>query len=462
MPRKKDMGLNSSGASVVQETLFIPNPYYEKFDALVDKTDVLESLYDMIDLDDPNVLENMLDNEDVDAMLDDLIDAFDNTALTKPTMAPPPQAQKLYLRIEESQTVLDIGSGDGKKASKCQAKITMTDVKPGAKNVVQVPLEEIVLKDDVIYTSYNALTQIEHHGDLLEFEGMHLFPDLEYLRAEMGSVCIDDTLRTQSDDKEFLDYDHGLGGDEIATGYKILNSYKHQTFDFVPGDVCVQEKEFAVDVKDTNVKMDAPSTPKYDGVAMRLTARGGKIVLTTRNGIGVELTSGVDVPEMVLTVEKMPKVGRATHFILLKVDYYKGRIPFHGLSGLKTFVERVNISIGGVKLTWPGDKSCYSLDSDGIIYRLEGRDYRYKTVPTIDVADVIAVGKYLAQKGIAYKFVGKYDPVRLKEFSVYQVDGWFHFLFLGYRDDKNFSTPLATVEYLMKMAPRLADDAPKE
>lgn len=445
--------------SVMSERLFTPNPMYLKFDALVD-CDV-RHIYDMIDLENCDV-DDLLANPEINAMLDGIIDRFEDTPLVKPTMPPCPQAQQLYARIPVDQRVTDLGSGDGKKASKCQAKITMLDKEPGSVFVKYADINDMDFVDqDVVYTSFNVLSQLEEATvkRLEDSEGLHVAVDLKHVIVEMGSEQIaENVYRTMHNGVEYIDTDHKLEGDEIATGYIGYNTYEDQKYVATCARKKTQTAEFAVPVEDTTQQMPGDSTPKYDGIAMRFRgSKKGFACLSKRNGDG--LVYDWTGPDIDLLLEKLPVDGPAQHYALLRVSFYKGRIPFHGVQGLKKFCSRVKIKIDGVSVVSPGSEELRHYPSDGLIYRVEGTDFRLKRIPTIDVyfGTLMNLMDSLCYN---YEVYGRFDRGKLGEFAITRkTSGGFNIRFVRYRDDKTTPTNEGAIVYYMNAAPMEIDDS---
>lgn len=276
--------------SVILDRLFTPNPAFGKFDAMVDVD--LMSIYDMIDLNDPNILETLESNPEIMAILDGVIDRFEEVPEVQPAMPPCPQPQQLYRRIETNVSVQDLGSGDGKKASLCQAKVKMCDISPGSKFVKCADVNEMRFESEgVLYTSFNALTQFATATvvELEESEGLHVLPDMEYIKTEMGSRIVkQDVYETVHKGITYIDRDHGIVGDEITTGYVGYNTYVKRKFNYEFSGNFTKVQPFDVQIEDTAHQLPGVATPKYDGLAMRFKTYPSKVVvLSDRKGAGL-------------------------------------------------------------------------------------------------------------------------------------------------------------------------------
>lgn len=439
--------------SVIGENLFVPNPIFNKVSGL-HKHDLM-ALYDAIDVNSDDV-DYLLDQ--YGDLLDSIIDDFEREPEVPPTMPPAPQAQNIYSRTSSEVVVHDLGSGDGKKASKCQSRIKMFDKDPKAAHVIERDVDEMDFVSGVIYTSYNALTQLrpETVEQLMDKEGLHLIPDMNYLRTSMASEEVNGKLVTRGEKNVYEDYDHGLEGDEVCTGYVIINAYEKKEINIKFGDTPTfyKGKTFNVPIKEASQQLPVSSTPKYDGVAVRLRSDGKRCSISLRNGRTAR--TAFRGPVFDLLLEKLPVNGEAEAYVLLRVVYYLGRVPYHGYAGLKRFCSRVKIKIDGVPVLPPGHHSLRDMATDGLIFRLEGHDYRLKDRLTFD-ATHRTLKSIIKDNGLhaEVKHLGQPANVRLlMEFAVErQSNGSYIFHYIKDRSDKDEGTPIDTILKYIEMAP---------
>lgn len=466
----------------------IPNPYYNKVLQLADSPEY-EFLMGLVgDKSEEEEIELLASNPEVMEALYSMLDRFEAVPLVPATMPPAPHALKLYSRTSDDAYVADIGSGDGNKAAKSQSKITMYDVLPGEEKVQFLDADRDRLPDVDVITSYNVLTQLENPNRILDRDSLHVFPDIDYIKTATGAECIgENKYLTKMGEKEFIDYDHGLLGDEISEGYKCITGYATSNLELNFTSQPVIDKPFSVPIRDTKIELAGPATPKYDGTALRLTFAGGTASLTSRNGKGISLefktrerycgnckchyagsccfgrrcsstlsTLGRNTrlpKDFVLFIERVMNAGKA-HYVLLRVPLYGRMVPFHGLENLKSFCNKVTITINGEKLMPPGHPSLSCLPADGFIFRHNFSDYRLKEMYTIDLKNVKKFLHAAYRKGYVVEVETRLDlnVQRVREFYLTTEAGVFYLRHFRDRPDKTAETDYSDVGYIMDMA----------
>lgn len=438
------------------------NPYYDKVDALWDTISsggALDSIASIVEkfigpdgvFDEVGYLRAV---EEMD-ILDDLLDVYEETPEVSPTLPPAPSPKQLYNRVADVQ-IVDIGSGDCSKLSRCQAvSIVATDREPVSNAHYQVAkldaeeelMEFMLDKPDRVLTSFNALSQMVNVERVLEYDGLHVLPDISAVKTMM-EAGFDEKGAYYGD---YKDRDNGLVGDLLADGYVALNTYEQTNVRLKPirkvKTLCPKPQISTVYYRPP----DAEATPKYDGVCMFLICQGGVRLLAHRNGNGYEFDGGGGCPEMVLMLEKLPRIGPPTHFVLLRVYQYKRYYPFHGLNNLRMFCKKVNIRLGGIRIYAPGDRMLAHCPVDGQIFRIGQLDYRYKSLHTVDLYDPQAMADQLEKKYGYSITVDDVPPCELlKEYEVHNYNGRYEFKFKLMRNDKTEATSFDAISRMLQ------------
>lgn len=487
--KTSDKDQTSAGRpSVKLDERNIPNPYFNKVLQIADSPEY-EFIMGLVgDKTEEEEMELLASNPDVMEALYSMIDRFEAAPLVPATMPPAPHALKLYSRTSDDAYVADIGSGDGNKAAKSQSKITCYDVLPGEEKVHYLDADREKIPEVDVLTSYNVLTQLENPSRLLERDSLHVFPDIDYIVTATGAECVGERkYKTVLGEKEFIDYDHALPGDEISEGYKCITGYAAAALDLTITPQPVIDKPFTVPIRDTKIELAGPATPKYDGTALRLTFAGGTASLTARNGKGVvmgfksrehyckackchyagsscfgrrcssELSTvsrNTRLPKDFILFMEQVKSGGKEHYILLRVPLYGRMVPFHGLENLRNFCERIKISINGVPLQAPGSPGLGLLPADGLIYRHNFMDYRLKEMYTVDLKNVRRFVQAAYRKGFVVEVDSSVDfkLERMREYYLTTDAGVYYLRFCRSRPDKTTETDYSDIGYIMDMA----------
>lgn len=434
------------------------SPYYQQVEQLYDMvqdTQLLDEL--MMSLDHFDFADEGLDEyqrwEEM-AMsifgdrLEMLCDIIDSEPQVEPQMPPAPSPMRVYNRVGE-RTIVDVGSGDCKNLSKAKTSCVATDIMP-VENI-HMPVKQIdattpdivkeAMSNNAILTSYNSLTQLKSLDCVKEVDGLHVYPDTEYIRHEMKAELDTDggveVLR-----HKFTDYVH----DDLERGDEVCPGYKCKTF-YAPRKIrlkkisYINSTGFKVPIRDLDYRPCGKTTPKYDGLCLMLDGYSKRLV--TRDGIGVRLDHELD---FVLHLEKLPKHGKAEAYVLLRVLEYRGFVPFHGLGSLESFCQSVDLRIDDVKVHPPGSEALVCYPVDGVIARHNDVDYRWKTTYTVEVENIERVSQAIEKLG--------HEPVFLTtgsglcEYKVWARKDAIVFDLVGPRRDKTEETdPAVIVRY---------------
>lgn len=443
-------------------TLGPPNPVYSNLDNLYDylSEDLVERMYVLLeenpDADFDQMVESLM--EEFDGELEDVCEIMEQESDPWVESLPPaPSPAQLYNRVLEVP-VLDIGSGDCEKLSKIrfEQSLTPTDVEPVHNKHLKVRkldarTELLDEAEGKVVTSYNVLTQLDDLKQVVQVDGVHIYPDTKYIREELKSEMVDGVLITG----QFRDYVHAV----LERGDPVVEGYLSQSF-YAPGRKVKfkpisygRVKPFSFPMKDLeymphNVKF----TPKYDGILMVLDKRGGRSRLTVRNGMTTFLETD-STEDFTLLLEKLPEKGPPEAFVLLRVIQFRNYVPLHGLTSLKNFVQNVKVRIGDARVYAPGDDALNKFESDGMVFRIGEMDYRYKPELSLDTSDVtVVVAKLSDEYGIKAEVVGQ--QVGLAEYAIQRRGDRVVFCFKRLRRDKVSETPLETVvNYVMLTQP---------
>lgn len=296
-------------------------------------------------------------------------------------------------------------------------------------------------------TSYNALTQIRDVSNVLENDGLHIFPDVEYLKQNVGSEYVEyqgeRRLKTESKGKTYYDFDRYLPSDELIEGYRSISCFrKRPVTSLTMTGKGFKSNSFLPPIEDTDVQMPGLSTPKLDGVCMKLIIDDNLDALIMRNGVGLKLQKSHTNFNCQLLVEKYPVEGPPTHFMAIRILLFNTWIPFHGLDTLERFCQRVPIEINGIRILPPSDQCFATLKSDGRIYRVEGKDYRLKQTPSIDLYDLEEFLGHAEDLGLSI-MVDREHVTKgpLREFEVYRTrKGRYRLIYKRTRLDKDKET----------------------
>lgn len=443
---------------------FTPNPVFKKVDAIigdrqqallqriVDRAEELDfSLGDFGNDFPEELIEQLVAEFDDDLEL--AIDEYENTEEVLPHMPPAPNPAALYNRFAVDTKVVDLGSGDGRKAEKAKIRdITLTDkIVPEGDfsrkwKSLNAEKEEdyLVFDNDCVYSSWMLLTQLSDVRSVTIRDGMHVVPDLDYLR-EAGGVLTDRGVRMSFRQKVFDDIDHGFKGFELSRGYLGVMTYRPRFF-FVE----FQDGLYQIDppmlpkTLDAPFNMDRLATPKYDGVQVYFDLKAdGTGVATNRAGLARQCNH--NIPFNVQIITEFLKGGI---YVLLRIMHYRGMVPWHDVNNLQVFCEYVKIDVAGNNILAPGDDKLQKLPTDGHIMRVNEVDYRVKGYVTVDLDgnSWTVFCDYFEKHSYAYNI--DQEPTELAEYMFHKEDGIFVFKRVRLRVDKATTTDVGTFLFL--------------
>lgn len=442
-----------------------PNPYYgvmeEMFDS-IQSSDIINKISCRVEdfvvdgvLDEEAYLEAMLAEYGDD--LDELLDIAEKEPEQLAVVPPAPSPKVLYKHAGVEKLV-DVGSGDCAKLAKVGNQVIATDIAPQANpsfvvRKVDANTEEIALlaeRENAILTSFNVLTQLENLDHVSSVDGLHVFPDTEYLRKATLCVVEGNTIVTKAPSgKEFRDVQHELLKDKdvVCPGYKAATFFSSRKATLTPvarfeGDA------FSVPISDLNNKpLRGRATPKYDGVAVLVAVNNGFAYARQRDGKGVKFKVSGDVPDCTILLEKLPRAGPAKFYVLTRIVAYRKFVPFHSLSTLIEFCTKVRIKIADAPIVPPGAQEIELYPTDGLIYRFGENDFRYKEVPTVDVSDPYSLIDRLSEEyGLTVVLVPSTPRMGLSEYSFSTMrSGEVAMKFMRKRTDKAVETDISVV-----------------
>lgn len=377
---------------------FTPNPYYDKMLSLLnsDNTSLLEDIIAAVQGKDLGSFGNDFSSDLIDSLvdqfddqLDEIIDTFESTPKVDPYMPPAKPPVVLYGRICPKASVLDIGSGDGRKAEKAKVEdLVLSDVvvPPGrfskrwkVVDGTDGPTLRAAAHGRVV-TSYMVLGQLHDIDSVMQMDGIHVVPDVGFLLTS-GSSMKDGKIRSRTRNKVWNDYPHDYGAAyQLSPGYLGVNTYSSASHWIELGAPFRTRPPKALNPLIAMYNTDPCATPKYDGIQLHfyLDSGGGGVVVN-RAGLARRLSHNVGG-----RLEFVAEYCRG-HYILLRVLHYRGFVPWHSAACLKKFTDAKNIDIGGDRLTDPITASGLGLPTDGLIMRKGEEDYRVKDYVGIDV-----------------------------------------------------------------------------
>lgn len=380
-----------------------PNPFYGRVQLLLEKQTELQKLVAEVKVvgrkhkkghqwDFASVL-NDLETTDVKERLRAVWEMM-KTGKTEPVLGPPPRPADLYGRFGEGCKILDIGSGNCSKLTRFTGslKITACDKKPiDTKLVVRKLVGGIEDNMDKIQgnflTSFMSLTQVNPDTVklLLQFDGLHLIPDLPLLEGNSVAVKQEDgRYKVNTLKGPFVDHPLDMPGMAVRVGYKLCPVYEETDIDVSLTAETSSGESPQIDatpegIEDINYE---DVTYKYDGVAVELELHGGQAYLTNR---AEESRIGLTDFDKHLCVH-LEDMGH--YYVLLRVLAYKGLVPPHCGDTLRLFATKVRIRINGNPVIGPEAwdfRSEPGFPCDGLISRRGERDYYVKPHWTVDL-----------------------------------------------------------------------------
>ena len=443
---------------------FTPNPLYSKVAAVVadENVDLLQSIveaaadYDLgiFGNDIPSALIDRL-IERFDDELDSVIDAYEDAPEQLPYMPPSPNPVVLYGRIMPSQPILDIGSGDGRKAERSKIRdLVLSDkvVPEGnySRRWVQLDVEEPGLQEigeQRVLTSNMLLSQVHNIQNVLDCDGIHIVPDVDYLKT-LGAIEANGVIVTRFREKEFKDIQHDYGGGYLVSpGYLGICSFKRRDINILLDRAVRVRPPDLPPISDAKFNLDPYTTPKYDGTQIFFELKSdGTGIAVNRAGHGRILKHDVDFVVQFIAEYIRPK----KLYVLLRLMVFRGFVPWHDVHVLSRFCTKVMVNINCMDLYSPDDPRLSKCPSDGMIMRVCELDYRIKGKVTIDM-DKEEWSRYCAsfdRNSVPYEMV---DPPgdEITEYLVHEDDGIYIFERIRLRVDKNTTTDFKTFMYLV-------------
>lgn len=384
-----------------------------------------------------------------------LMQGYLDTPLAKGTIPPPPKPNALYGRIADGVSIVDVGSGAGNRLNRQKDRLDIVAVDKVVEGVnLGVRREQEDIKDrpvdDVdVLTSFNVITQLDPEGleRVEKNDGIHVFPDVEVLINQNVAVRREDGLfeSVATNGAVYLDRLYQLGALKIHYGYLGYNCYSEATIRITVNAACldpvVGEEPNFMTAEGSRTLVCEDYGHKYDGepVMFDIEGVGGRLV--ERDGSSVPIETSFGDFDLQLHCERVVHRGRV-RYVLFRIPFYRGYIPFHSGPMLRKFCERKRIIIDGQPLIppFPGDVEPLvdglELPTDGVILRENEQDYRLKTVNTVDVYDPGGLKNYLLRKGWMCDFIDPRQNV-LAEYSLdYICNGRVKFTFVKLRPDK--------------------------
>lgn len=392
-------------------------------------------------------------------------------------IGPPPHSRELYGRVADGASVFDIGSGDGRRVKEHSGRIKITAVDPQLSadkvSVVHVKCAvQEVLEEDVVYTSFNSLCQIENNSELFEnLDGIHVVPDHDWLVAH-GQACTvsepAEMFSVKAQGRDYLDYPVKLPAAPIITspGYKLCCGFKPRQANISFPLSMSEPSKWDVDLDLTAQSCCTPGNEvnlnlsdlghKWDGVFYSLCISDKVAYLADRAGRYQVSTTPVDAPDCELHIEYL----QAPHpcFVLLRIIYYNNFVPPHSGDVLRAFASKVRLSIDGHPLHGPVRHSDPPVlggcvyPTDGVISRDCGFDYYYKYDWTIDVKPKMLdkIKDECVELGLAY-VAPETMPQTLSEYRILKRDGVVSLIFNRERPDKTRGTTIESVRNLLSL-----------
>lgn len=436
-----------------------PNPMFNQVNDLwesIEDSDVIDQMAAVVEM---FIVDGELDeeaylnyvDEHFSEGLDGLIDAYENGEPVQPAMPPAPSPKILYNRVS-SCDVVDLGSGDCEKLKRCQGNVTAVDIDPVDNPHYSVHkldaetelLDFMEIRPDAVVTSFNTLSQLSSLDHVKAFDGIHVTPDMNYVK---------EIMEYGEDHKgpfwgAYRDRDNGLSGDEIVEGYLGYNTFQERRVRFsVVGPTRI-DKTLTPQCTDIYYRpIGIESTPKYDGECMFLVVKNGLPLLLGRGKRGYRLSGRG--PDMVLMLEKLPRVGKPQAFCLLRIMEWRNYYPFHGKANLWNFFKQVNIRLGGIRIFPPDHKELSRFDVDGQIFRIGQLDYRFKDHLTVDIYDPASVIKQL-EDSCGYVIDCPDVCEGLGEYVLENNNGAFRLVLLRQRTDKVNATSIDRITRMMQ------------
>lgn len=445
-----------------------PNPMFGSMSALISMQPELKSLVALVQRNEGETLDSTLQSladTDFERRLKVVFDSIKNQKKSEPVIGPPPRPSCLYGRFARGTNIFDVGSGNCSKLVPFSGvlKITANDlegVMPKLGHVVIKAvgsLEMHLPQPRLFFTGFMSLCTIK--PALVDYlnnqDGLFVIPFHDRL-IEQGSAFRDgEIVEVRAPNRIYRDNYIALPGLEIETGYKLVATYSEESFFVDMGSETKKESYVAlIDASPSgidDINLDDVSW-KYDGIPYELELKGGVAMVTSRNG-HVQLGTTDFDGHVCLHFEHVLGHG----FVLIRVVCFRGMIPPHCIDSLQLFCQkkkfRLNFAGENFSLTaperWsPGDDAPCPVD--GLISRVEERDYYFKPGWTVDlypdgVDDAV---RKLTSKG--YRVEVPEVKGGLCEYLLDRSGGLVRVTYLKERLDKETATTSDTVLYLVE------------
>jgi len=301
----------------------------------------------------------------------------------------PPPMSELYDRVVVGQRVLDVGSGNGLKLISFSKQVKLRTCYHHCNsllkhvNHLRKTFQKSDLQDEIV-TSRMALSQNKDISEFDNVDGLHVVPNLSEMAAYgYSSRKEDGSYVTVSSKETFVDYEHGLPSQSLGTFYRGVNTYADCDVNLqftdkieLPG-VLINTSEgqrplYKVPILEPTVKLDGMLYALRIGREKALLqARGTKLGSVCK-------TSFKSTAFLLLERYK-------DDFHLVRIKEYKGFRPFHSLSCLEYFLQKVRLSIDG-RLVKPPIRFPSNIKGEGLVSRIKGIDYLVRYHRSFDVA----------------------------------------------------------------------------
>jgi hypothetical protein len=394
---------------------------------------------------------------------------------TPPVLGAPPKVDEIYGRFGKGTEVIDVGSGNCRKLKKFTGVLRITAVDPNLteyKNLVitpnVMPFAEFFRPslDEPIFTSFMSACQLTPSDQerLWTNDGIHLVPDHDLLVSSQVAVRVADKVIVKTPRGEYGDYPlvTAPAGVSLEPGYLAVCSFKRR-------DISVRLTLSAVEQSDRASIDASPGCYtdfdlgdvgwKWDGKAWELELHQGAAYLTDRAGM-----QAVGVTEfqqhLCLHLEELNSC-----YVLIRIVAFRGYIPHHSGTVLRTFAERVRLKIDGKPVVGPpiwkpgkeptlewydGNVMLSACEPvDGLISRVNGKDIYSKHQWTIDVRDTIQDKLRRKLEELGMKMECAWMP-GLWEYGVDRVNDTVVLKPLRMRRDKKKETTMETILYMLR------------
>lgn len=446
-----------------------PNPFYQRIAQLVSRQAEVKDLARAVQ--EIGLLHKTKTGFDIRAVYADLEattvkerlrqlwDTVKTGEQTLPVLGSPPRPNQVYGRFGKKTKLVDVGSGNCSKLRKFSGSLIINVVDPalpksehvfsGMHRMMFSEFPKEHLRGNFI-TSFMSLPQLPNEDVqyIQQRDGLHLVPDHVLLLASEVATACDGKIMVRTAKKTYSDNFISMPGYSPAVGYKLCPTYERTlvTVTLAPqrerGDACTIDAS-PCSLDDINY-LDA--TWKVDGIPLELELNDGVVFATRRDGMvqaGVTDFAG----HMCLHLEDFGE-----GYSLIRVLAYKGMVPPHNGECLRLFAESVEVAIDGKRIQGPiawEPGAAPPIRSDGIITRIDERDFYCKPGWTVDIKgdDIAAVKKKLSEDGLTVIF--DQQKRGLSEYLMWQEGCRVHFQYQKERPDKNSGTSLDTVVFML-------------